>query len=175
MSAAPGRDDLDRLARKYRQIAELRRARARGEPIPERAVFRALAEEFPGALKELDTLPIEVIDARLEALLVAGAGAEPWIVWMIDYHALMRAALYLKIRLARLPDLPTDQAEALAARASAHARVAVGAAFVAAVRSPPSGRITRVVYAELAARHSAPEEEIRTALFPRRPDPDAKA
>ena len=161
---------LARLAGKYRTLGALRRDRARGEPIPERAVFKALAGEFPGALNELDNLPLEEIDRRLAALTQAAAGApaEPWMAWMIAYHALMRAALYLKIRVAGAPSLSADQAAALAVKASAHARVDVGEAFVLAVRRPPEGRLNRVVYAELEARLGAPADAIRRALFPRR-------
>jgi hypothetical protein len=162
--------ELERLARKYRRLAELRRARARGEPIPERAVFRELAGEFPGALHELDNLPLEEIDRRAEALAtaIAGGPAEPWMAWMARYHALMRAALYVKIRVARRPPLSGEQAAALAAKAGAHAGADVGAAFVLTVADPPEGRLNRVVDAALAAAFAAPAEEIRRALFPRR-------
>jgi hypothetical protein len=161
---------LARLGEKYRALGALRRDRARGGPIPERAVFKALAGEFPGALNELDNLPLEEIDRRLAALTGAaeGAPAEPWMAWMIGYHALMRAALYLKIRVARSSSLSADQAAALAVKASAHARVEVGEAFVRAVRCPPEGRLNRVVYAELEARLGAPADAIRRALFPGR-------
>lgn len=162
--------EIARLAEKYRRLAALRRGRTRGEPIPERAVFRELAGEFPGALYELDNLPIEGIDGRLAALeqAAAGAPAEPWVAWMLAYHALMRAALYVKIRVSRKAALSAGEAAALAAKASAHARVEVGEAFVLAVKEPPEGRLNRVVYPEIAARLGAPEEEIRRALFPRR-------
>jgi hypothetical protein len=161
---------LERLARKYRRLAELRRARARGEPIPERSVFRELAAEFPGALHELDNLPLEEIDRRAEALAgaVAGGPAEPWMAWMVRYHALMRAALYVKIRVAKRPPMSEEEARALAARAGAHAGAEVGAGFVRAVAAPPEGRLNRLVDAELAAAFAAPAEEIRRALFPRR-------
>jgi hypothetical protein len=158
------------LLGKYETLAELRRARARGEPVPERSVFKALADAFPGALHELDTLPLALIDARIEALRAAASGGpeEPWMAWMLGYHALMRAALRVKIRLSRRRDLDDQRARALAEDASAHAGVTVDEAFVRAVASPPDGRIARVVYAQLEVRFGEDRAAIRTALFPRR-------
>ncbi len=175
VSHPPALPELARLARlgeKYRALGDLRRARAAGAPIPERRVFRALAEEFPGALHELDHLPLEEIDRRRAALEQAAGGGEraraPWMDWMSAYHALMRAALYLKIRVSREGALSEDEAEALAARAGAHADVAIDAAFVRAVQAPPEGRLNRVVMARLSERWGVAADEIRRALFPRR-------
>ncbi|EYF04681.1 hypothetical protein [Chondromyces apiculatus] len=173
----PWRPAFARLAEKYRQLGALRRARALGEPVPERQVFRALAAEFPGALHELDNLPLDEIDARRAALdaAVAGGPAAPWMEPMAAYHALMRAALYLKIRLSRLAtSTPTsDEAEAaalasLAARASAHSGIDVDVAFARAVHAPPEGRLNRVVMAALAERSGLPPDALRQMLFPRR-------
>jgi len=168
--AFPDLARLARLAEKYRVLGDLRRAHAAGAPIPERRVFRALAAEFPGALHELDHLPLEEIDRRRAALDRAAGGGEraPWMAWMSGYHALMRAALYLKIRVARAGALSEAEAEALAARAEAHADVAVNAAFVRAVQAPPEGRLSRAVMARLSERSGVATDEIRRALFPRR-------
>ena len=135
---------VERLAEKYRALGELRRARARGEPVPERAVFRALAGEFPGALHELDNLPLEEIDRRLAVIaqIERGGPVEPWMAWMQAYHALMRAALYMKIRVARAESLSSGEAAALAERASAHAQTDVDADFVVSVKHPPGGGST---------------------------------
>ena len=161
---------LTGLLGKYEALAELRRARARGEPVPERRVFKALADAFPGALHELDMLPLERIDARIEALraAISGAPEEPWMAWMLAYHALMRAALRIKIRMSRRRDLDDERARSLAQDASLHAGVSVDEAFVRAVASPPEGRIARVVYAQLEVRFGEDREAIRAALFPRR-------
>ena len=58
--------------------------------------------------------------------------------------------------------------EALAEQASAHARVAVDAGFVRAVKEPPGGRLNRVVLERLAAELGGEPGEIRRALFQRR-------
>lgn len=167
----PGAQELLRLAAKYQTLGDLRRARARGEPIPDRQVFRALAAEFPGALHELDHLPLAEIDRRAVALAAAAGGAAPagWMGWMWSYHALLRAALYVKIRVARARPAPgEEEAAALAAGAAAHAGIAVDAGFVRAVVAPPEGRLGRMVMARLAARSGVPEATLREALFPRR-------
>lgn len=170
MSApSPPRDELGRLAHKYQQIGALRRARARGEEVPEGSVFRALARAFPGSLNELDTLPLEDVDAREAELRRAAAGGDvaPWMIWLSDYHALLRAALWLKVRLGRGAELDPGRAEALAGDASEHARTAVDASFVRAVARPPGGRLVAVVFSRLEETHGRPAAEIKCALFPR--------
>ncbi|MFT3776632.1 MAG: hypothetical protein QM820_65670 [Minicystis sp.] len=160
--------ELARLARKYEALADLRRARARGEPVPAAAVFRALAREFPGCLNELDTLPLDLIDDRARALARAAAGdpVDPWMEQLSGYHALMRAALRIKPRLSRAEAIDDTRAEALARDASAHAGVVVDAAFVRAVAHPPRGRIVALVFAELSRIHGCPAADIKRALFP---------
>ena len=94
---APTRDELVALEAKYVQMESLRQAHERGEPIPERMVFKSLAERFPGVLRELDTLPMDAITSRRQALGVAGSGGvvEPWMAWVVAYHGWMRAALWI--------------------------------------------------------------------------------
>lgn len=164
------RQALERLCHKYEALAGLRRARAQGDPVPEKAVFRALAEEFPGALYELDRLPMGEIDARRTALAAALAGGPeaPWMRPLAAYHAIYRAALHVKARAprGRLPG--AEEAAALATAAGRHAGVDVGVAFVRAVARPEGGRIGPVVLAEVAARHGEAEGALRAALFPTR-------
>ena len=170
-SPRPDPESLARLAAKYRALGELRRDRARGEAIPERGVFRALAAEFPGALHELDVLPLEEIDRRLATLEAAAGGAEaaPWMAWMSAYHALWRAALHVKIQVARSQS--SDAAEdvaALAARAGAHAGIEVDEAFGRSALTPPGGRLSGLVLASLSTRFGVPLAELEQALLPRR-------
>ena len=158
-------DELRRLARKYDALAALRRARAGGAPAAEAAALKTLARAFPGCLNELDTLPLEAIEARASALVEAATGGpvEPWMEWMSGYHALMRAALRIKPRVGRGEALDDDRAEALAREASC---ADVDAAFVRAVADPPGGRLVAVVLARLASTHGCPAATIKRALFP---------
>ena len=71
MSPAP--EALRALARKYRVMGALRAQGASDETAEERANLRQIAAEFPGALRELDTLPTEEIAARERALEAAAA------------------------------------------------------------------------------------------------------
>jgi hypothetical protein len=162
-------DLLARLAFKYEALGALRRARARGEAVPPPRVFKDLAGEFPGCLNELDTLPLDVVDARAADLrrAVEGGPIEPWMEWLAGYHAWLRAALRLKLRLARVGELDDDRADALARDAAEHTGAPVDAAFVRAVRSPPKGRLAALVFTRLEAIHGAPALDIKRALFPR--------
>lgn len=164
----PTSDDIARLAYKYRALGELRRAKSRGEAEPPRNVFRALAKEFPGAMNELDMLPLDTIDRRLAALEAAERGAplEPWMAWLHGYHALMRAALRVKGRLLKVRDVPDARAGALAAEATACAGASLGADFVRAVARPPDGRIIPIVLARLAVLFEVSPEVILDELFP---------
>ena len=159
---------LLRLAEKYQTLGALRRARALGDAVPERAVFKALADEFPGCLNELDTLPLEEIDARRDALAAAAAGGArlDWMAWLDGYHALLRAALRIRIRAAQRRAIDEARALALAQDASKHSGAAIDRAFVHAVLRPPGGRILPVVFERLALLHGAPAATIKRTLFP---------
>lgn len=131
-------------------------------------MFKALAGEFPGCLNELDTLPLEEIDARALALTAAAAGGPilDWMSWLAGYHALLRAALRIRIRTTRIRAIDDARARELAEDAAAHSGATIDRAFVDAVMRPPGGRIIPVVYARLAALHGARAAEIKRALFP---------
>jgi hypothetical protein len=150
--------DAGALARKYAALVELRRRRDQGGDPSGGGALRALAAEFPGCLRELDTLGIVELERRARVTRAASDGAdaaEPWVAWIAAYHELMRAALALR-----------DPSRA--------ATITVDAAFAAAVRSPPHGRIGVVVLRALSARFAIPAATISAALFPaRRPSPYA--
>lgn len=170
----PSLEDLERLARKYRQLAEIRRAKARGEADPEKGFFRALAAELPGSLNELDTLPLDVIDRRAELLERAADGSgdlEPWMAYTHAYHAFTRAALHVRLvqRRARAEEssISDAAAAAIAAEASERAGIAVNEAFVRAILHPPGGRMNKVIFSMLAEAFSAPADEVKRSIFPR--------
>jgi hypothetical protein len=136
------------LADKYHRMAALRRRLGRGTPDPTaRAELRALAHDWPGALRELDSLPTEELDARAQAC--ADRHPPPWVAWMERYHDLMRAALALR-------------------RGTAAAAAGVDADFADAVAAPGHGRLNVVVFARLALEFDTPARTMWDALFPRR-------
>lgn len=160
---------LQALLHKYEELLRLRRDREEGKPLPEPQAFRALASTFPGALAELDTLPMDALARRAEDVRRAleGASPEPWIAMMLGYHALMRAALYIRMRASKQRDVSDARASDLALDASAHAGMSVDAAFVRAVLAPPEGRIVGVVLSRLSSELSLPMSALRAVLSSR--------
>jgi hypothetical protein len=151
------------LARKYAALVELRQRRDGGGDAAGGGALRALAGEFPGCLRELDTLGLPELERRARAC-ADPACDEPWMHWIAGYHALMRAAFAVRAE--------AGAPEELAARASRAAGLEVDQAFIASVLAPPHGRIGVVVLRALAARFGVPAPEIASALFPvRRPSP----
>lgn len=128
------------LLAKYRELADLRGARRRGEPPPAKEVFVRIARAHPGALFELDTLPDDEIEARLRAVTIAAEGGEvaPWMRWMVRYHELV--------------------ARTIAARGSGPAG-----------RGPRSGvRASVTALRAIAAEEGVPPEVVSIALFGRK-------
>jgi hypothetical protein len=164
---APTREDLLALEAKYAQLEALRRARERGEPIPERAVFKALAGQFPGALRELDKLPMVVIEMRRQQLGIAVAGGlvEPWMAWMVAYHALLRAALWIKMRTAKRPDVTSERVVILVRGVADEFGFGVDEQFVVDVARPQAGRINAVVLGRLEVIFGVSMGELRRGLF----------
>jgi hypothetical protein len=137
-----GPDVLDALARKYRALVALRTRRDGGGAPATRDELRALAAEFPGCLRELDTLGPDELSRRAGATAAAAAGGprEPWMDWIATYHALM--------------------ADLLATRARGEAVTA------------PEGRLNVKVLREVSARFGVAAATIAATLFPvRRPSP----
>ena len=144
-AAPPAPDVLAALARKYRTLAGWRAARDAGGGGARRDELRALAAEFPGCLRELDTLGRAELERR--AAVCARAEAEHWTAWIAAYHALMRAALRIRA------GARTDGEE-------------VPPGFAEAVTHPPGGRVAVVVLRAVAARFDVPAATIAATLFP---------
>jgi hypothetical protein len=158
------RTGLPALARKYRLLSDLRRgALASGE------VLRPLAREFPGALRELDSLPLGLLERRLEAVVEAEAGATPetWIQWMLAYHARMRLALAAKRRLRGAGPGNVGLMAQVANEVSLEHATVCEADFVARAARPPCGRLNRLVFELLEQELGHPRAELEQTLFPR--------
>jgi hypothetical protein len=153
-----------------------RRRRDGDEAAPTRAEMRALAEAHPGALRELDTLGERELARRVEGVACATTGGpiEPWMTWVLLMHRLLAAALFLKSersagKAGRAEPPPDSQGRArLRAQAEALAQVPLPDALVEALLSPPGGRVTPIVLAEVAARFHRPVEEVAAVLLPSR-------
>ncbi|HEY6476215.1 MAG TPA: hypothetical protein VI456_06500 [Polyangia bacterium] len=154
----PSPASLRALARKYARLAAWRDRRDGDGLAATRDDLRALATEFPGCLRELDTLGATELARRAAVCAAAAddaAAAELWMPWIDGYHTLVRRAL--AARDARARGEPTS-----------------GDAFEQAVLSPPGGRMGVVVMRALAERFGAPASTIAAVLFPvRRPSPYA--
>jgi hypothetical protein len=157
VKAAGGRSvsagDRAALLRKYRVLARWRRAKDRAhapgrradappeEDAAEREPMRALAAEFPGALRELDRLGAAELERRVEVLSRVGEENEdenePWVAWILAYHRELGRVLAEK-RAGR-PGSPS-----------------------------PDGRASLAVLRTIAERFRLPAEEIANALFPPR-------
>jgi len=153
--------DRAALLRKYRVLARWRRAKDRahapGRPADappeadaaEREPMRALAAEFPGALRELDRLGAAELERRVEVLSRAEGATkgrapeyeEEWIPWILAYHGELGRVL-------------------------AEKRAGVGR-----VSPSPDGRASLGVLRTIAARFGRSAEEIANALFPPRRRP----
>jgi hypothetical protein len=166
----PSAEELLALARKYDTLAKLRRARSRGEGVADRATLRALSREFPGALRELDTVSLAEIDRRKRALDAAarGLGVETWMTWMAAYHTTMRAALVVKARVLRSKKLSDELVGTLRKDVLRRIGLEIEETFVRKVAHPPEGRLNRVVFERLGQKFGVPADEIWDALFPAR-------
>jgi hypothetical protein len=162
------------LREKYREIKRLRVLAAAG-PRPEpRRELAALARRFPGALRELDQLPMDAIELRLavlDAVLERGEAAPQWVSLQIGYHGTMRAALRIKRWFARLTALDAQSAlTELGARYAPAPDEPPLASFdleaLRAILEPPGGRLNPWVFGQVAVAHGVEPEAVHRALFP---------
>jgi hypothetical protein len=130
-------------------------------------MLRALAREFPGALRELECLPLDALDRRLTAATAAAGGGEleDWMLWMIAYHRRMRIALAVKRKLTEGEPLATEAA-AVARYVRMELREPCDVALVRRIARPPGGRLNRLVFELLEGELGRPGPELERALFP---------
>jgi len=155
--------ELHALSRKYALLGELRRRHDERPP----AELQPLAREFPGALRELDALPLTEIDRRSGSVELAlrGGPTEALLEWISGYHALMRAALAIKRELRGRASLSSEDAAVLARSASLEFGVVCDAPLVLEIEHPPRGRLNEVVLLRLARTFGVSPARLRDALF----------
>jgi hypothetical protein len=153
------------LCGKYEKLCDLRQ-RQQTDVAP-RAEMVALAAAFPGALRELDCLPLEELERRaaaLRAVLEGGAEVERWMVLQIRYHGFMRAVLRIK-RLMLAQDSSEPQPLAYTPALDEPALERFDAEALAAIRKPPRGRLNPWVLTQVAREHAVTEACIENALW----------
>ena len=148
-------DRLDAIARKYRALVALRARRDGGGAPATRDELRALATEFPGCLRELDTLGPGELGAARDGGGGGGGGRGARALDGVDRRVSC-----------------ADERGARRARAGRAGAAADGDALAAAALAPPEGRLNVMVLRELGARFGVAAATIAETLFPlRRPSP----
>lgn len=148
------------LLEKYIEMRELRNlGKGLADPKPR---MRALATRFPGALREIDELPLETIHARIRALEALedtkGVDPEPWMIAMARFHGAMREVLAIKRVIGRKKLTPSIRRAA--------ARVAPKSAWdLARVARPPNGRLTDLVFQHVAEEMDLTPKRVRELVF----------
>jgi hypothetical protein len=161
------------LRDKYREIKRLRDEHVAGCEREPRRAMAALARRFPGALRELDQLPMALIEARLALLDASVEHAAPlpeWAPLQIAYHGLMRAALRIKRMVAPLTDIASIEAlvsSQYVPAADEPERSAFDRAALEAIVWPQAGRLNPWVFGRVAATHGVHEDAVRSALLSR--------
>jgi hypothetical protein len=171
--------DLRALRDKYERILRLRELHVRAstepgflEPDPRRAMAE-LASTFPGALREMDELPLSLVRTRIAELEAAEVDAERVATWMTAqarFHALARGALSVKRWLggrAVAPAVTEDFAASLATLPHAEDARPWGDEL-AAIARPPRGRLMDLVYQRLARELGVDVPSARAAVLPPR-------
>ncbi len=138
---------LDALLAKYIEIKRLREDTSASDPT---FAMRALAERFPGALRELDALPLEIIDARIASLVQAIEldSPEPWMIALDRYHAWLRLALRMR---REMGERTMTSARVWLARCEDELAPRVHDVLLEAMLFPPAGRLNRVVLSHVAS------------------------
>lgn len=161
---------ISALRDKYERIYELRVAHDRAandasfsEADPRKAMA-SLADEFPGALRELDRLPLAQIEARLASLASAEEDpscVEGWMIAQHTFHTYARGALATKRWLAT--NAP-DEMEFRKALPALRAEAALFATTLEAVAFPERGRVMDLVYDRTAGDLGMTVRELRALL-----------
>jgi hypothetical protein len=172
------RDELGGLREKYVAMLGMRRRHEAGEE-DAGEVKREMAElatRYPGALREMDDLPVEVIEQRIEGLAAAIEGrgeVEAWMRATARFHVLARGALCAKRWLGGRKRVDAAVERAFAAEAGSLAfpeEARAWAGELGELASPPRGRVTDAVFARVGRELDRTARAARRLVFgvPRR-------
>lgn len=173
----PSLQELYALRDKYERMLALRAThwRARSDPSFEepdpRAEMARLARDYPGALREIDTLPFEVIVTRLEALETAErqpSRVERWMIAQVTFHRYARGALAAKRWLAGRKTMTLRLHVAFLEAIQTMPEGGEATLFadeLAAIARPPQGRLMTLVYAKVAQALETTEPEAHDLVF----------
>lgn len=159
------------LHAKYTEMLRLRLLSERDPSHDPKLEMAALARSFPGALREIDRIPMGVLEHRLSLLeeVVEGrADAEPWMEASHRFHALLRGALTAKRFLAgrkAIDDVTRAAFVALAQSEPAPDEILAWKDALADVADPPRGRVLPLVLGRLAKALGTTEDEARALVF----------
>ena len=164
------------LRDKYAEMLRMRRDALAGDDTHDpKQDMRALAKRHPGALREIDELPLEEIEARVGTLeeVVAGRAEPPeWAVYFLEYHGWMRAVLRVK-RLC----LDCEGLDAAVERARSgydpepdepSRELLCQPEIVAVIVRPRGGRLNPWIFERIALAHGVHPDHVRDTLFPPR-------
>jgi hypothetical protein len=173
--------ELERLRKKYEAILDLRMKRhaAPTSDVPEDEL-RALAREFPGALRDLDLLRIAEVHDRIEALVAAEldpVNMKSWMIAELTFYDAMRGVLATKAWLKRRRDVDAAIRDAFAREAASltHGEEATRwKEDLAAIARPPGGRLVPLAIARVAREMSITPAEASALVF-RHPPARAKS
>ena len=166
---------LQNLVVKYTEMRRLRILAIEAPHADPREEMAALAAAFPGALREIDELPLEEIDARLASLARAASdlsAVEPWMRAVLSFHELTRGALAAKKWLSgrkTVTRADRDELEKLAHATPGGVAILPWLDDLAAIAQPPRGKITDLVFRRLAATLAISEVDARALVFAKRP------
>jgi hypothetical protein len=160
------RAERDELHAKYTEMLRLRLAHQEDdEPDPRRDMAK-LASRFPGALREIDELPLDVIEARIEAL--SAGRVEPWMEPVAMFHRLTRGALCAKRWLRGRKELDDEERLAFDRESTTLCYPEEARAWRADLErlaSPPRGRVTDLVFEKIAAALGTSVERARELVW----------
>jgi hypothetical protein len=165
--------DIAALQRKYAALLRLRLSQVERGDRPASAApvaeLRRLATEFPGVLRELEVLDDTALNERYTATGLALHEGRPqtWMRWMSEYHGMMAFALSIKRVLSKQRE-PSEArcAELWFQHSHRGKRHALDPSCIAAIASPPRGRLNVWVFGELGRRFGVDADTIERTLFP---------
>jgi hypothetical protein len=161
------RDDLASLRVKYEEMLRLRQDASGADP---RRAMAALASRYPGALREIDELPLAALRSRVDELAAAEAagGVAPWMEAIHWFHVLTRGALCAKKWLGGRKSVDAELTLEFD-------RVVDGFCWgedarawrdkLGRIASPPRGRVTDLVFEEIGARLRVSIDDARLLVF----------